>query len=157
MLYRRFLDALGMDETWRAQRRPVDEALVWKQMFLLACSSGGPGQALGALGIGTELIVKYVYAPVLRAIKRHLNVTPYDRVFFDLHSEVDDTHADVLIRIAIDYARYERYRSDIRQGTLMALNLRMAFYDALMARAIEMTPCEEYTETMCLPDLQKVG
>lgn len=134
-LFMRFLDAIGYDREYREKNDFCDEAKVWSHMFLNACSGGTSAQSLGAMGLGTENIVKYVYQPILEAIKNHLDVSAEERVFFDLHALLDDEHGEVLDNIAIEYARYERNREPIRNGMLMALNLRAGFFDAMLYRA----------------------
>ena len=133
-LYRRFLDAIGMDDSFAATHPYCDEAVVWSQLFLHCCQESA-AKAVGALGLGTELIVREVYRPVLDAIIAYTDVSPRDRVFFDLHCCVDDAHGRALAAIAIDLAENESQRPDIRLGMLMALNLRAFFYDHMMLRA----------------------
>jgi pyrroloquinoline quinone (PQQ) biosynthesis protein C len=133
-LYRRFLEAIGVDDTWMTMHPQCDEAVVWSQLFLQCCQESA-AKAVGALGLGTELIVRWVYRPVLDAIIHYTDVTPRDRVFFDLHCCVDDAHGRALVGIAADLADDEAQRRDIRLGMLMALNLRAFFYDQMMLRA----------------------
>ena len=137
-LFRRFLNSQGMDQEWRSKHPYSDEAVIWREMFLLACSNGGPAQALGAMGIGTESIVKYVYRPILESIKKHMDISPENRVFWDLHALIDDEHGEVLNDIAAEFAQYSQHREALRTGMLMALNLRVAFFDAMMVRAESM-------------------
>lgn len=147
-LFMRFLDALGMDQSWRKKNEYCDEAKIWSKMFLNCCSSGGPAQAVGAMGIGTENIVKYIYKPILVCIKKFTNVSPRDRVFFDLHAELDDEHGEILSNIAVDYARFRRYRPALRNGMLMSLNLRVGFFDAMMVRACSIVSGKVMRESM---------
>ncbi|WP_239014082.1 iron-containing redox enzyme family protein [Archangium violaceum] len=138
VLYRRYLEALGMDEAWLRAHPFCDEAVQWSQLFLQCCSSLGAPIAVGAMGIGTELIVRRVYTPILEAIKRYMDVSPRDRVFFDLHQKIDDEHGEVLLRIAEELAEDPAQRALVRTGALMALNLRAGFYDSMLWRAREM-------------------
>lgn len=135
VLYTQFLDAIGYDEHYRASHGFCDEAKIWRKMFLGACTDGGADQSLGAMGLGTENIVKFVYKPILGAIQRHLDVSPKARVFFDLHALLDDEHGEVLNDIAAHYAQYERHRVPLRDGMLMALSLRAGFFDSMLVRA----------------------
>lgn len=135
VLYARFLDAVGLDQAFRKKTAFCDEALVWRRMFLNICSTGGAAQALGAMGMGTENIVKYIYIDIIRAIDSHLKVSPRDRVFFDLHAAVDDEHGEVIDNIAVEFAQYRRNREPLRNGMLMALGARASFFDGMMHRA----------------------
>lgn len=134
-LYTRYLDAIGLDQDFRDSHDFCDEAKIWRKMFLNTCTVGGPAQALGAMGIGTENIVKFIYKPILEAIQNHLDISIKDRVFFDLHAALDDEHGEILDNIATEYAQYEGHREPLRNGMLMALNLRTAFFDSMMVRA----------------------
>lgn len=134
-LYTRFLDAVGIDQKFRSKTEFCDEALVWRRMFLNICSTGGAAQALGAMGMGTENVVKFVYAEIIKAIERNLDVSRKDRVFFDLHAAVDDEHGEVIDNISIEFAQYRRNREPLRNGMLMALGARAAFFDGMMHRA----------------------
>jgi pyrroloquinoline quinone (PQQ) biosynthesis protein C len=139
-LFERCMNAVGANAEYRQSRTYADEAIVWRESFLSVCSSGGAPRAVGAMGLGTESIVKYIYRPFIKAIERHLEVSLRDRVFFDLHAALDDQHGDVLDKIAIDYAADVAKRRQIREGMLMALSYRGAFFDALEARACAMKP-----------------
>ncbi|MCA9555241.1 MAG: iron-containing redox enzyme family protein [Myxococcales bacterium] len=138
VLFRRFLDALGMTEAWLSDNPPCDDAVIWSRTFHQCCTAGGPAQAVGALGLGTELIVPQIYRPILRAIIEHLDVSPRERVFFDLHTTVDDAHGEVLLEIAADLATQAEHRAPLRLGMQMALHLRSAFFDAMHRRALAM-------------------
>jgi len=111
-------------------------------MFLDLCLKGGAAQALGAIGLATENVVKYIYRPILDAIDNHLpNMSRKDRVFFDLHAALDDEHGEVLSEIAVEYAtQSEDTRRQLKEGMLMALSIRGAFFDAMEARADAMAP-----------------
>jgi pyrroloquinoline quinone (PQQ) biosynthesis protein C len=139
-LFKRYLEASGVDDGYRSNHRHSDESLVWRNLFYAVCAKEGPERALGAMGLGTENIVKYIYRPLIDAIKSHLDVSARDRVFFDLHAALDDQHGEALMKIAADYAEREENRKAIREGMLMALGLRNAFFDSLQARAMAMTP-----------------
>jgi hypothetical protein len=126
---------MGVDDAFLASHPPCDEAVVWSQLFLHCCQES-PAEAVGALGLGTEVIVRDVYRPVVEAIVKHTDVSPRDHVFFSLHCCVDDAHGRALLDIAIDLADDPAQRRDIRLGMLMALNLRAFFYDHMMLRAL---------------------
>lgn len=139
-LFLRYLNAAGVDATYR-RRNPYSEAAIhWRDQFFSLCFRKGPAQALGAMGLGTENIVKYIYQQLIQAMKRHLDIALRDRVFFDLHATLDDQHGDTLLNITMDYAASEEEQKQIREGMLAALNLRAAFFDALQARAMAIKP-----------------
>lgn len=141
-LFLRYLNAADVHEEYRRKNAYADEAVIWRNLFFSVCSGEGAARALGAIGLGTENIVKYIYQSLIQAIERHLNISLRDRVFFDLHAAFDDQHGNALTKIAIDYAAKEENRTPIREGMLMALSMRGTFFDALQTRAYAMTPVQ---------------
>ncbi|MDO8990093.1 MAG: iron-containing redox enzyme family protein [Sideroxyarcus sp.] len=139
-LFSRYMNAAGIDKEFLRNNQYADEAVVWRDLFFSLCSKEGPTRALGAIGLGTENIVKYIYRPFIKAIERHLDISLRDRVFFDLHAALDDQHGEALTNIAIDYAENWEHRKQIRDGMHMALSIRNAFFDALQAKALAMKP-----------------
>ncbi|MEN8141569.1 MAG: iron-containing redox enzyme family protein [Thermodesulfobacteriota bacterium] len=143
LLYRRFLKSLGLDDQVLAAESVAEETLIWREMFLDLCLRGEAAQSLGAIGLGTENIVKFIYRPILAAIKEHLDISPRERVFFDLHAALDDEHGAVLTEIAVDYAeKSAKDRQELKYGMLKALSIRGAFFDAMQKRADSMTPTD---------------
>lgn len=139
-LFRRYLEAAGAGEQFRKNNAYADEAVIWRELFYSVCSREGPCRALGAIGLGTENIVKYIYRPFIKAIDRHLDISLRDRVFFDAHVALDEQHGDALTEIAIDYADGAENRKQIKEGLLMSLGIRNSFFDALQSRAMAMSP-----------------
>lgn len=137
-LFRRFCQAVGAR---RAQSDGhADQVIVWREMLLSVLGHGSPAEAVGALGLGTEGIVRAIYAPITRAVQR-LELEPRDTVFFPLHTVVDDEHQATLRSIATSYAR--RAHPDLRRGMLKALQLRSVFWDWLYARALDPARAQE--------------
>lgn len=115
---------------------PEDQVVCWRELFLDVLGHGSAAEAVGALGLGTENIVREIYAPIARAISR-LGLPRRDTVFFPLHTVVDDEHQATLEEIACDFARTAEGRTGLRRGMLKALQLRSAFWDWLLDRALD--------------------
>jgi pyrroloquinoline quinone (PQQ) biosynthesis protein C len=132
-LFRRFAHAVG------AVDHDVEAVQVacWRECFLSVLTHGSPAEAVGAMGLGTEHIVRTMYAYFVTAIERLGTVTPRDAVFFALHAAVDDHHQATLRRIAVDHAATTEGMVDLRRGMLKALQLRSAFWDWLHERALD--------------------
>jgi len=143
-LFRRFLESIGIDEQYRKDHGYAEEAVIWRDMFLNLCSRYGAAQALGAMGLGTESIVKFIYKHILVAIDRFMpEISNKDRVFFDLHALLDDEHGDILVDIANSHiTESQAGRIRVKEGMLMALDLRYAFFDAMQERADAMLPID---------------
>jgi len=133
-LFRRFLRAIGAKPDEILKNKPYVATLAWVEAFRGLCMFGGEMQGVGALGIGTEGIVAVMYRKILKGIAiAWPNMTPRDRVFFDLHAVVDDDHAHTLRDIAITFADTPETKREIAVGVYRALVIRAAFFDEMMA------------------------
>lgn len=152
------LERLGVDPAWvdgvphpqlfravgeRLGAAPFDESdpaslevVCWREQFLDTLVHGSSAQAIGALGLGTEGIVKHFYRHLVEAMRRFSGLSRRDYVFFELHCLVDDEHTAALNRIARDVAVDAEARRDLRKGMLKALSLRAVFWDWMLERAL---------------------
>ena len=133
-LYCRFQEALGVDQDYPESDSQNNPGLLWSQKFLQLCGMN-EFVGVGAIGIGTELIVSNIYNQILTGLESHSNLTLKERVFFDLHSECDEEHASQLLSIAIDLANDKSSREKIEYGVNMAIHLRSMFWDQMFERA----------------------
>jgi pyrroloquinoline quinone (PQQ) biosynthesis protein C len=133
VLFKRFCLATGLDAATLAT--PREATVRWRTKFLTLLRGASPAAAVGALGLGTESIVKRIYPPILEGIKRLRCFQRRDYVFFELHCLVDDQHQQDLFDVAASLANTERGRRDLRAGMLAALDLRREFWDVLYERA----------------------
>lgn len=132
-LFQRFRRALGVEDS--ALEDDAVEVVCWREMFLSVLANGSAAEAVGALGLGTETVVRDLYQPFVRALGR-LDLDPADTVFFPLHTAVDDHHQATLLDIARHYARTPEGRADVAKGMRKALSLRASFWDWLYERAM---------------------
>jgi len=144
-LFKRFQKAMDINHE---KVNYCDEVIIWRELFLNSIQSASQEEAVGAMGLGTEAIVKYIYRQFINAIKKHTDLTLEEYVFFELHTEVDDEHGKVLIEIAEEMATSEQARHDLRKGMLKALNLRCMFWDALHQRALNLPNSIETPQTL---------
>lgn len=133
-LFKRFCEAAS-DSAGNEEPPPLSEvASLWKQNFLSLCELD-ECVGIGALGIGTELIVSDIYKQILPGLTNFSNISDKNRVFFDLHCACDDAHADQILSIAaelaVDVAACER----LEFGTKCAIHLRTLFWTKLLQRA----------------------
>lgn len=136
-LYRRFQEAVGVDEHYRATTHQNQTAVLWRDQFLQLCEID-ECVGIGAIGIGTEFIVSSIYQHILKGLKTYSDLTMTERVFFDLHSQCDDDHAAQMLLIAKDLASDIAACERIEYGAKMATNMRTVFWDAMLARAQQM-------------------
>ncbi len=132
VLFRRFRAALGVIDAnrWSDEIEVVN----WRDMFMSVLASGSPAEAIGALGLGTEGIVRDVYQQLTTAVAR-LGLAPDATVFFPLHTEVDDHHQETLRDIARSFAASPAGRRDLAKGMRKALSLRAGFWDWMLERS----------------------
>jgi pyrroloquinoline quinone (PQQ) biosynthesis protein C len=130
-LFARLRAALGVDGT----EPEAEEVVCWRELFLAVLSGGSAAEAVGALGLGTEGIVREVYRPLLVAARR-AGLAPRETAFLSLHTLVDDHHQASLAAIAEDLARTPEGLRDLGRGMRKALSLRAAFWDFLLDRAL---------------------
>lgn len=132
-LYRRFQEALGLDVD---SIEPTSQCpgLVWSQQFLELCETD-ECVGIGAIGMGTELIVSRIYDQILEGLKMHSDLTATERVFFDLHCECDDKHAAEILSITEDLSQDQANCERVEHGIRSALRLRAEFWDRMLERA----------------------
>ncbi|MDB9413553.1 cupin domain-containing protein [Microcystis aeruginosa] len=132
-LFKRFQEAMGVDST----QTPCVEVEIWRESFLSLLQNGSSLQAIGAIGLGTESVVKFIYKHIIEAIKKHTSLSLQQYVFFPLHTEVEDEHSLTLVEIAKELAsESEQAVLELRKGMLKALNLRAAYWDNMYERAL---------------------
>jgi CRP-like cAMP-binding protein len=136
-LFQRFRRALGVVDS------PIEddsiEVVCWREMFL-SVLGGSPAEAVGALGLGTEGVVRDLYKPFVQALERLPELHPRDVVFFPLHTAVDDHHQATLLDIARYYAQTPQSRRELAKGMRKALALRASYWDWMYERAMEGAP-----------------
>jgi len=132
-LFRRFSEAINA-----VQIDPIVEVIHWRDAMLQCCCKS-LGQGLGALGLGTEMIVSTVYRSIFSGIQKAFpDLEPKDSCFFPLHMICDDDHAQKLMDLTAKYC--EVYMDDIEKGINIALKCREKFWDAMLQRAEMMQP-----------------
>ena len=135
VLFDRFRRATGVSTTDEAQFVPTTTVSVWRDLFLQKCQSRQLGVGLGAIGLATELLVSDIYRYILQGIREHTTIPEEHHVFFSLHIDCDDEHAQDLIAITEELSVNPSVREAVRFGVFSSLNLRVAFWDVMLARA----------------------
>ena len=136
VLFDRFRRAAGVTETLERRFTPCTTVLVWRDLFLQKCQSPRAGVGVGAIGLATELLVSQIYAQILEGLRGHNSLSSEHHRFFELHIDCDDGHADELLRITEELCQDCSTREAVRFGAFSSLNLRTAFWDVMLARAL---------------------
>ena len=143
-LYSRFQAALGVDAGSR-EATPDCPGHVWSRKFLQLCETN-ECVGVGAIGVGTELIVASIYDQILEGLKAHTDLTLTQRVFFDIHSQCDEEHAAQMLLVTEALAQDADACEQIEFGIRSAIEYRTAFWDAMLERARSF-PAAEITTT----------
>ena len=130
-----FKKSVGVDEAFKKSCPPCTTVLLWRDLFLQKCKSPIKGVGIGAIGLGTEFTISIFYPYIIDAIEKHTDLDGDASLFFRLHTECDQKHADTLISLTTEIAEDISCREAIRFGVFSSLNLRKAFWDAQLARA----------------------
>ncbi|MCB9879918.1 MAG: iron-containing redox enzyme family protein [Planctomycetes bacterium] len=128
-LFRRFCAAIDVGADQLAQATPA--AAAWRTRFLDFLQDATAAEAVGALGLGTEHVVKPIYQQLLRGIRSVGTLQREQYVFFELHCLVDDQHQQDLMEIAAELAATPTGLAGLRRGMRTALALRCSFWDHL--------------------------
>jgi len=132
-LFRRFCSAMGLNAGALADVAPATSR--WRNRFRRFLENASPAAAVGALGLGTESVVKPIYQQILAGIQKLPFLTRQDYVFFELHCLVDDQHQEDLFAVATDLCDSQESRQQVREGMLTALDLRCELWDLLYQRS----------------------
>ena len=127
-MFARFREALEATHTPDTE----DIAKDWKELFVAQLTHAGAAEALGALGLGTESIVKHFYRPLIRAIRNHTDLARQDYVFFELHAELDDEHGELMLEIAAELIEQDPANGEAMRRGIKALGLRSLFCDRML-------------------------
>lgn len=136
LLFGDFCRALGIGKEELGVVQPP--AGRWRQQFLLGLQQGTAAFCCGALGLGTEGVVRPIYRQLLAGIRTATRLARTDYVFFELHCLVDDQHQKDLLGIARDQVGRPGALEQLRSGMQFALDLRVQFWQSLLDRAMRM-------------------
>lgn len=135
-LFRDFCGSLGITAAELEQVQPAADR--WRRRFLLGLQQGTPAFCCGALGLGTEGVVRPIYRQLLAGIRRATPLARAEYLFFELHCLVDDQHQKDLLGIAADQVQQPDGFEQLRAGMRFALDLRCEFWQQLHERALRM-------------------
>jgi pyrroloquinoline quinone (PQQ) biosynthesis protein C len=132
-LYRRFLKSLGIHNI----DKPDTCVSEWREALLHYLQTASQAEMIGAIGLGTESVVKHIYPYIIKSINSYTSLKLFDYVFFPLHTEVDDTHGEIILQITEDIIQQDEQQAAlVRKGMLTALDLRSKYWDAMKSRAV---------------------
>jgi len=134
-LFRRFTQALGLDDALLAAVPSEPETAALIDTYLGLSARYGAVGILGALCYASEGIVGALYANIQRGL---LQAVPFDKeslVFFEVHVDVDDGHADKLESILLPMLRTPEDMRLVEAAIEAALEARCQFFDGVLRAA----------------------
>lgn len=138
-----FKRQLGIDEAYAAKHEAAPEVLKWCKEFMELCGSKNEAEAVAAFGLGTEFIVPHFYPYIIEAIEKHTDLGVAGSLFFRIHVVCDEDHGAETLKIIKDLAEDPANQPSIWNGAMKALDLRAAFWSALLERAQKMPPSKQ--------------
>ena len=136
VIFNEFKEQIGINPEYKAKATISATSLCWRDTFKEICKSQNVCVGLGAIGLGTEMIVPKIYDHFIHAIEDHSSFENSNSMFFRLHVECDDEHSDDLLTVIRDFADVASNREYLRFGAQIALDLRKTFWDVMLSRAL---------------------
>ena len=136
-IFREFKGMIGIDDDYKQAHEMSLTVGLWRDLFLQKCKSKNTAVGVGAISLATEYIVPHFYPHIINCIENHTPFGKDESFFFRLHVDCDEQHAED----AIDVAKYLsnldiKNREALRFGVFSSINLRHAFWDNQLARAL---------------------
>jgi pyrroloquinoline quinone (PQQ) biosynthesis protein C/mannose-6-phosphate isomerase-like protein (cupin superfamily) len=108
--------------------------------YLDLCLNQGPIVSAAALSFGTEGIVSRLYTTFYQGLK-NIGFNDEQLIFFSLHIECDDEHAETLEEMTLSYQSDKEWLGLCEKGITQALDLRNKFftniYESLQFRKLK--------------------
>ena len=137
-IFREFKEQIGVTKEYEDRAIVAATSVCWRDVFKETCKSQNVCVGLGAIGLGTEMIVPNIYGHFIHAIEDHSTFDNSNSMFFRLHVDCDDEHSEDLLSVIRDFAHAPHNRENLRFGAQIALDLRKTFWDVMLSRALTM-------------------
>lgn len=134
-IYRDMLTALALDPT---KAPAFQETQDLAETMLKLCSNEDPVVGLGALCLGAEAIVPHLYTQI-RAALISAGFPRDELVFFDIHIEGDDEHAETMKAIVQrELAKDPSALKRLNSAASLIVRRRVAFFDGISMRSLRL-------------------
>lgn len=131
-LFRQFTRALGIDDATLASIPTEPETQHLIDTYLNLPRQYNYLAALGAVCFASEGIVSTLYAQIQRGIAEAASLPQEALVFFDVHIDVDDSHAANLAALIEPRITTTEVAMDINRAILDAMNARICFFNGIL-------------------------
>lgn len=132
-LFRRFTRALGIDDNTLAKLPTAPETRALIETYLRIPHQYGYLAALGAVCYASEGIVSSLYTQLYKGIVGATPLPKESLIFFEVHIDVDDSHAAKLAAVIEPRISMSEEESDIKVklAIVEAMNARMQFFNGI--------------------------
>jgi len=134
-LFRRFTSALGLEDARLSALPALPATTALIDTYLNLSERYGVLGVLGALCYASEGIVAALYTHIQTGL---LRATPFDRdalMFFEVHIDADDGHADRLESVMLPMLRTAQDVLLVEQAIRAALDARCRYFDGVLRAA----------------------
>lgn len=130
-LFRRFTRALDIDDETLAAQIITPETRNLIDVYLQIPHKYGYLAALGTVCYASEGIVSYLYSQLYKGIIDAVNLPKDSLIFFELHIDIDDSHAANLERVIESSILTPEEENNIKQAIAEAMDARVQFFNAI--------------------------
>jgi pyrroloquinoline-quinone synthase len=130
-LFRRFTRAIGITDESLAVAPTAPETLNLIATYLEIPHQYGYLAALGAVCFASEGIVNSLYSQLYQGIVGAAPLPQESLIFFEVHIDVDDSHAANLARLLEPRVTTQEQANEINQAILKAMDARVQFFDGV--------------------------
>ncbi|EKQ67575.1 pyrroloquinoline quinone (coenzyme PQQ) biosynthesis protein C [Leptolyngbyaceae cyanobacterium JSC-12] len=131
-LFRRFTRALGIDDETLSSLPTEPETRYLIDTYLNLPHQYNYLAALGAVCFASEGIVNTLYTQLQQGIVGAAALSKEALSFFDVHIDVDDSHAAHLATLIEPRITTTELAMDVNRAILDALNARVCFFDGIL-------------------------
>ncbi|MBD2163348.1 iron-containing redox enzyme family protein [Calothrix membranacea FACHB-236] len=142
-LFRRFTRTLGIDDNTLAALPTAPETRALIETYLRIPFQYGYLAALGAVCYASEGIVSSLYTQLYKGISGSTPLPKESLIFFEVHIDVDDSHAAKLAAVIEPHLNTndENIDMQIKQAILEAMDARLQFFNGIERQICEQGRC----------------
>lgn len=138
-LFRQFTRALGIDDATLSSLPTAPETCHLIDTYLNLPHQYSYLAALGAVCFASEGIVNTLYTQLQRGIAEAAALPKEALIFFDVHIDVDDSHAAHLAALIEPRITTTEVAMDVNRAILDAMNARVCFFDGIVRQTSALT------------------
>jgi pyrroloquinoline-quinone synthase len=145
-LFRRFTRTLGIDDETLAALPTAPETLALVETYLRIPHQYGYLAALGAVCYASEGIVSSLYTQLYNGIVGAAPVPKESLIFFEVHIDVDDSHAAKLAAVIEPRLNHSEEDIKIKLAIVEAMDARVQFFNGIQRQI------SKYSQYTFFPD-----